>query len=199
MTKAKSKKKKMPPVEVLIIGVFFLSFIAWAFKQCSNTKIELQGGNEEPTAEVAVPEGTPAATIPPAATPAQGVTPTIYNTPVTSNPNVDLRTGQQQVLTNPIDKLTTTEVIRVTPLFVTIDGLNLRRGPSLDSAIIMKLPLNEQVGFMNEVTDSTSQISLGTEIANEPWVKVRHKGGRVGWVYGAGVHYYKRKKIIIEE
>ena len=86
----------------------------------------------------------------------------------------------------------------MTPLFVNIDGLNLRRGPSLDSAIIMKLPLHEQVGFMNEVTDSTSQISLGNEIANEPWVKVRHKGGRIGWVYGAGVHYYKRKRIIVE-
>ena len=198
MTKAKSKKSVIPPVEVLIIGIFFLSFIAWAFKQCSNTKTELQGENEGTTEEVSVSaETTPATTIP-----QQAAAPTMSNTTITSNPNVDLRTGQPA---NPIgatglsDRLTTTEVIRVTPLFVTIDGLNLRRGPSLDSAIIMKLPLNEQVGFMNEVTDSTSQISLGAEIANEPWVKVRHKGGRVGWVYGAGVHYYKRKKIIIEE
>ena len=199
MTKAKSKKSVIPPVEVIIIGVFFLSFIAWAFKQCSDTKTQLQGGNEEPTAEVTVPtEATPAATI----SQPTAAAPVMSNTPLTSNPNVDLRTGQPA---NPIgtttlsDKLTTTEIIRVTPLFVTIDGLNLRRGPSLDSAIIMKLPLNEQVGFMNEVTDSTSQISLGYEVANEPWVKVRHKGGRIGWVYGAGVNYYKRKKIILEE
>lgn len=191
---AKKKKSVLPPVEVLIIGVFFLSFIAWAFKQCSDTKTELQGGNEDPTAEVSVPTTQE---TPPAAPPQQAVAPA-NNTPITTNPNVDLRTGQGSSNTTSSDRLTTTEVIRVTPLFVTIDGLNLRRGPSLDSAIIMKLPLHEQVGFMNEVTDSTSQISLGNEIANEPWVKVRHKGGRVGWVYGAGVHYYKRKRIIVE-
>ena len=194
---AKKKKSVLPPVEVLIIGIFFLSFIAWAFKQCSDTKTELQGGGEETTAEVVAPEttgATPAATV---TTPQQAIAPTT-NIPIVSNPNVDLRTGQTTGAITSTDRLTTTEVVRVTPLFVTIDGLNLRRGPSLDSAIIMKLPLNEKVGFMNEVTDSTSQISLGNEIANEPWIKVRHKGGRVGWVYGAGVHYYKRKKIIVE-
>jgi len=195
----KKKKSVLPPIEVLIIGVFFLSFVAWAFKQCSDTKAELQGGDEETTAQVVTPETSQQTTTAPVTTtPQAAVTPTLNNTPITSNPNVDLRTGQTSAPITSTDRLTTTQVIRVTPLFVTIDGLNLRRGPSLDSAIIMKLPLNEQVGFMNEVTDSTSQISLGNEIADEPWVKVRHKGGRVGWVYGAGVHYYKRKKIIIE-
>ena len=188
---AKKKKSVLPPVEVLIIGIFFLSFIAWAFKQCTDTKMKLQAEDVEPEVEVPVPEASTTTT------PQAAVTPATTLPPVASNPNVDLRTGQTATTTLS-DRLTTTEVVRVTPLFVTIDGLNLRRGPSLDSAIIMKLPLNEQVGFMNEVTDSTSQISLGNEIANEPWVKVRHKGGRVGWVYGAGVHYYKRKRIIVE-
>ena len=190
---AKKKKSVVPPIEVLIIGVFFLSFIAWAFKQCSDTKTELQEGTEEITAAVIPETSQQTATAPQSA-----VAPTMSNTTVGSNPNVDLRTGQTSAPTVSTDRLTTTEIVRVTPLFVNIDGLNLRRGPSLDSAIIMKLPLHEQVGFMNEVTDSTSQISLGNEIANEPWVKVRHKGGRIGWVYGAGVHYYKRKKIIVE-
>jgi len=48
--------------------------------------------------------------------------------------------------------------------------------------------------FLNEVSDSTDIISLGEGIiANEPWVKVRHYKGNEGWVYGAGVHYYKMK------
>ena len=34
----------------------------------------------------------------------------------------------------------------------------------------------------------------GYEIADEPWVKVQHKRGRIGWVYGAGVNYYKKKR-----
>lgn len=80
-----------------------------------------------------------------------------------------------------------------TPLYVTIDGLNMRSAPHLDSAVIVKLQLHEAVEFMNEVTDSTQAINLGKAIANEPWIKVRHKKGHTGWVYGAGVHYYKMK------
>ena len=51
---------------------------------------------------------------------------------------------------------------------------------------------------MNEVTDSTFQINLGKEVADEPWVKVRSKKGHVGWVYGAGVDYYKYKRPGVE-
>ncbi len=82
----------------------------------------------------------------------------------------------------------------VTPLYVTIDGLNMREAPDLNSPVITRLELFERVIFMNEVTDSTYQISLGYEVADEPWVKVKHKKGKVGWVYGAGVNYYKKKR-----
>ena len=47
---------------------------------------------------------------------------------------------------------------------------------------------------MNEVTDSTYQISLGKEMADEPWVKVKNNRGKIGWVYGAGINYYKKKR-----
>ena len=46
---------------------------------------------------------------------------------------------------------------------------------------------------MNEVTDSTYEVNLGKEKANEPYVKIKTKRGTVGWVYGAGVHYVKKK------
>lgn len=85
-----------------------------------------------------------------------------------------------------------------TRLFVTIDGLNLRDKPDLEGELLVKLPLYETVYFMNEVTDSTFQISLGKETADEPWVKVRSKKGHVGWVYGAGVDYYKYKRSGVE-
>lgn len=79
-------------------------------------------------------------------------------------------------------------------LYVTIDGLKLRTGPSLDSTVLYQCSLFEEVYFMNEVTDSTYQLSLGKEMADEPWVKVKNKRGKVGWVYGAGVNYYKKKR-----
>lgn len=85
-----------------------------------------------------------------------------------------------------------------TKLFVTIDGLNLRDQPDLAGELLVKLPLYEVVYFMNEVTDSTFQINLGKETVNEPWIKVRSKKGHVGWVYGAGVDYYKYKRKGVE-
>lgn len=84
-------------------------------------------------------------------------------------------------------------VDRGTPLFVTIDGLNMRAEPTLNSGIILRLDLYEEVYFQNEVTSFRDSISLGGIMAYEPWVKIKHRKGRVGWVYGAGVHYYKMK------
>ncbi len=84
-------------------------------------------------------------------------------------------------------------------LFITIDGLNLRKTPDLNGDLIVKLPLFEEVFFLNEVTDSTYQINLGYEVAEEPWVKIRTKKGHEGWVYGAGVHYYKKKRAGVLE
>lgn len=81
-----------------------------------------------------------------------------------------------------------------TKLYVVIDGLNVRTKPGLKSSIIDRLPLHEEVFFLNEVTDSTQQINLGDYIANEPWVKIKTPKGRTGWVYGAGVNYYKKSK-----
>ena len=82
---------------------------------------------------------------------------------------------------------------RGTPLYVTIDGLNMRTEPTLNSEVILKLDLYEEVYFQNEVTPFRDSISLGNVMAYEPWVKVKHRKGREGWVYGAGVHYYKMK------
>ena len=82
---------------------------------------------------------------------------------------------------------------RTTPLFVTIEGLALRENPGLNAQIISRLKLYEEISFMNEVTDSLYTIKLGNITPTEPWVKVRNKKGRIGWVYGAGIDFYKRK------
>jgi hypothetical protein len=83
---------------------------------------------------------------------------------------------------------------RVTPLYVTIDGLKLRDKPSLDGKVLVSMKLHEEVIFLHEVTDSLQEINLGKEVVRYPWVKIRHYKGHEGWVYGAGVHYYKMKR-----
>jgi hypothetical protein len=84
-----------------------------------------------------------------------------------------------------------TVIERVTPLFSTINGLNVRSGPSLKNGVLARLPLYEEVFFTGEVTDSLYTIDLGEIEPTAPWVKIRMADGKEGWVYGAGVSYYK--------
>ena len=79
-------------------------------------------------------------------------------------------------------------------LYVTIEGLKMRKEPGLKSESVAKLALYEPVTFLNQKTEWTQEISLGYEKATDHWVKVRNKAGKEGWVFGAGVHYYKMKR-----
>ena len=84
-------------------------------------------------------------------------------------------------------------VRKETTLYSTIDGLNVRVQPKLGAPIIGRLSLYEPVTYMNEVTDSLYTINLGEVEPTEPWVKIRLESGKQGWVYGAGVSFYKYK------
>ena len=84
-----------------------------------------------------------------------------------------------------------TVIERVTPLYSTINGLNVRSGPSLKNGVLARLPLYEEVFFTGEVTDSLYTIDLGEIEPTAPWVKIRMADGKEGWVYGPGVSYYK--------
>ena len=84
-----------------------------------------------------------------------------------------------------------TVIQKVTPLYSTINGLNVRSGPSMKNGVIKRLSLYEEVVFTGEVTDSLYSIDLGEITPTAPWVKIRLADGKEGWVYGAGVSYYK--------
>lgn len=146
----------LPKIEVLIIVVFFLSFMIWAISKCSATKEEYRAEETQEEPVAAEPVAAPVDTVAPEPEP------------------------------QPIRE-------RYTPLYITIDGTNIRAEPTINSAILDRLNLFDEVVFLNEVSDFTEEISLGKTIANEPWIRVRTKKGKVGWVYGACVHYYKYK------
>ena len=191
---APKKKNILPSVEIIIVLIFFLSFIVWAASKCNATKDLYQEQAIEELKENTV-SNTPAdespsatATPPNSATSTDGGTPSSGVAPLPTNPTPATTSPNSPALT------TSRSTVFATKLYVSIDGMNMRRAPHLDSAVIVRMPLFEELTFMNEVTDSTQIISLGDEIANEPWVKVKNKKGHIGWVYGAGVHYYKRKR-----
>lgn len=166
-----------------------MSFIVWAVSKCNATQLmyQQQAGieEEETIEETATADGETGDS-------------SIANNPQLSGNEL----ATDRTTNNPTVSNNTTSSTLSSPstqaagsiLYVTIDGLNLRTAPHLDSAVIRQLKLFEEVIFMNEVTDSTQLISLGQEMANEPWVKVKHQRGFVGWVYGAGVNYYKKKR-----
>ncbi len=79
-------------------------------------------------------------------------------------------------------------------LYVLINGLNVRGKPDLKAKSLGKLKLNDQVTFMQEVTDIAQPVRLadGTTIT-KPWFKIKTKRGTIGWVHGSGVDFYKRK------
>jgi hypothetical protein len=79
-------------------------------------------------------------------------------------------------------------------LYVTIDGLKLRKEPTLKGEVVAKLKLDQPVYFLNKKTEKIEEISLGYEKVKDHWVKIRTKAGKEGWVFGAGVHYYKMKR-----
>ena len=95
-----------------------------------------------------------------------------------------------QEVVAPLDTLQS-RLDELRPIYVTIDNLNMRTEPTLKSSVLKKLPLHERVYFTGVLSDSTMQINIGNVTANEPWVKIIHEDGTEGWLYGAGVHFYK--------
>ncbi|MEL7123422.1 MAG: SH3 domain-containing protein [Bacteroidota bacterium] len=167
MNKTK-QKGLLPRVELLVIGVFVLSFMIWAMSKCNRVRDEY--ATETLTEEQE--EQTEASAT------------------ASTEPTAQENTSQEQT------QQPTPKTIRekYTPLYVTINNFKMRAEPKLSARIVAELKLFEEVIFLNEVTDFKQEINLGFEVANEPWVKVKTERGYVGWVYGAGVHYYKIKR-----
>lgn len=165
------QKGALPKIEIIIVGVFVLSFLIWMVPKCG-------GGGEkvDPLAEEDEIE-TDADTAK-------------VTKPIPVVPPTDTTAAKQPATPRP----TQTQQPAYSKLYVTIEGLNLRKEPGLKATVVAKLALFEEVYFLNEVTDSTTELSLGKEVAREPWVKVKTMKGQEGWVFGAGVNYYKKKR-----
>lgn len=172
---AEKKANLVPRLEVIIILVFFVSFLFWATSRCTRTKEELQ--STSPQEQIDETAANPAAAR------------------VDSAALAELAAKAAERNPNPTrtESSFTGETSRVI-LFVVIDDLNLRTEPSLKADVIDVLNLFSEVEYLQERTDFTTELKLSEDIsANEPWLKVRSPKGREGWVYGAGVDYHKEK------
>ncbi|MGK0363939.1 MAG: hypothetical protein ACI85O_000993 [Saprospiraceae bacterium] len=177
------KKSWLPKFEVIIIAVFFFSFILWAASRC--------GGVKKTVIENIAIE-TPVDSIAGKSKPTD-----IRTAYLDSLERIKLR-DSSYVSRTDISRVNDSETYGGR-LYITINNLKIREFPGLKEEVVGQLPLFDEVIFMNEVTDSTYQINLGYEIADEPWVKIKTKKGTIGWVYGAGVNYYKQKRTGVLE
>jgi Bacterial SH3 domain len=131
-------------------------------------------------------------------TPALPTSPTVKQTPVpmpSNAPTTPQMNGQITTVTVPSNqKPVAAEPSGGASLYVLINGLNVRGKPDLKAKSLGKLKLNDQVTFMQEVTDIAQPVRLadGSTIT-KPWFKIRTKRGTIGWVHGSGVDFYKRK------
>lgn len=209
---------KLPKTDSLILFAFLICVLLWAVSKCSDKRSDLLSRDRADRVEEAedrpkrndsislrptpaqnapTPTPTTAPQINGGATPESApagklVRPTV--TPVSPAP-VSVKTPQQSSPTKTEAKKNETKPSSDNAtLFVTIDGLKLRKTPSLKGDVITTLELYEAVTFLGKKSEKQEEISLGYEKVTDYWVKVRSKSGKEGWVFGAGVHYYKMKR-----
>lgn len=161
---SEKKKSLLPKFEIIIILVFFFSFLIWASSRCGDIRRAATEKIEENTSQEV------------------------------NTDSLVANVGTDTVYITRRDSISSQKERIYARLYITINNLKVRTEPDLKADVLGQLSLFDEVTFLNEVTDSTYQINLGYETANEPWVKIRTKRGTEGWVYGAGVNYYKKKR-----
>lgn len=195
---------KLPKAETLILLAFLVCTALWAVSKCSQRRsdsarrvrqIESSDGDERPVRHDTVvlqPSPQTPSTSTPLNTAHPG--PPITQTPqTTATPPQSGVTPKRPTLSNQ-PATSSSPGTGSTTLFVSIDGLKVRKEPGLKGEAVAELKLYEPVTFLNKKTEWTQEISLGYEKVTDHWVKVRTQSGKEGWVFGAGVHYYKMKR-----
>lgn len=186
-------------VESIIISAFFLFFIIWAVRKC-NDETQLRQAKDGKYREqqirdsIAKAQRAIATTVTSAASNPTTTVTTTPPTPSSTLPAMPQPQNQAQRSQTAPAPSNNTAGTNAQMLWVVIDGLNVREKPELKAKSFGKLKLHDKVTFLGETTKETQKLSLGAVEADEPWVKIKTQRGTVGWVYGAGVSFYKTKK-----
>lgn len=205
---------KLPKIETLIILAFFGCVALWGISKCSSKRAEigrrvkeLADESEErptrrdtvfvPASGVTAPPSGQTPQLQPSNTAAPAPVQSSTTTPQTTTPATRPTLQKTPASTTPAaaaPQQNTAPAAKYATLYVTIDGLKMRKTPSLKGEVVEKLELYEPVSFLNKKSEKTEEISLGYEKVTDHWVKIKSRSGKEGWVFGAGVHYYKMKR-----
>ncbi len=200
-------KGLLSKVEYIVIGLLAIIFLMWTASKCNAHKEEAQDqavveAQEDSLAQATNKKLPPPIAQQPAAQQQPASSPDTYQ-PIDGSAPATTTTAAQPAATNATTGAATTGKTAQSAtnpdagrskLYVTIDKLKVRKTPGLKGELLGELKLFDEVYYMDEVTDSSFTVNLGTEKATEPYVKIKTKRGTVGWVFGAGVHYAKKKR-----
>ena len=71
-------------------------------------------------------------------------------------------------------------------LYVWLDNLRVREKPDLSLKIIDYLQFADEVEYLNEMSTTKSKVTIRGNTYNAPWIKIKTKSGKIGWVYSIG-------------
>lgn len=205
---------KLPRIESLIIFVFFGCVALWGISKCSSGRSDLVRRVREVTDEdredrpvrrdtIRLPANTQPVPTAPVNTSGPGQQPVSTTAPppvpmgTTTTPSPQPGNKPARPTLENATQTTaapTAAGVKYPTLYVTIDGLKVRKQPGLKGELLETLKLYDAVSFLNKKSEKEEEISLGLEKVTDYWVKVRTASGKEGWVFGAGVHYYKMKR-----
>ena len=167
----KKNNSLLPRFELLLVGVFFTIVLIWGVSRCGSTREQYIEENDLVEEEDKIPQ---------------------YESPAAKMEPLPQKDSAEVTKTAANERVRTIRE-RYTPLYVTVDGMNVRSQPKINAGLVDRLKLFDEVIFLNEVTDFQQEINLGDTTTVAPWIKIKTSKGKVGWIYGAGVNYYKTK------
>ena len=203
--KSTSRKKASPnqSLEIIITLALFFGFLIYGAGQCNKAKVAYDFAD---ASEISSTQEVQFKTAENAVT-QSGIDQHQPNAKVVNSPEAQInlpklaQKSSASANSSNQPKINSTNVVKFdtlqqfNQLWVTIDQLKLRSEPKLNSEVLMQIPLFDRVYYLNQKTDFSQEINLGTELANEPWLFIQHPNGIKGWCYGAGLNFHKEKRV----
>jgi Bacterial SH3 domain. len=198
-------------MEAIIFIFLVIFFVMWALPKCKESKVAT---DDDETTEIVAPPPVTTSTPPPPTT--NGITEPVPEPQPEVVVEKEVQTVQKVVKTpaepqkksvvkikRPVQKVEgesvfvkpeiEVEEVAAIPIYTVTESVNVRSKPGRDGVVLERIPArNTELYFLGNRTEATQKINMDGTNYNEPWLKVKTANGRIGWVYGGTVRFYKK-------
>jgi hypothetical protein len=175
----------------IIVGVAAI-LVFWSISRCNSKKAALEaarnapdslGLNSKPNTQPGQSASKPGTTTPGAKPSAQSSAKP--NSPAASQPASSPSPAASPAGNSPAPAATGQK------LYAVMDSLKVRADANRNGSVLAVARKGEELDFLGK-TGPVDKIKINGNMTEEPWLQVRTKGGKTGWVYGALVRPYKK-------